>query len=123
MPYDGDAIVNLSTETDLPDFPLSGFKIVRQEQELQSHLETAIQLIELLEIMHRNVYGNSSGKVLEDTCRNDKSCIADLIYQYGSGHIQDYTGDGVVNCDDLAVLLYAHQHASSPTTIVWFYSR
>jgi hypothetical protein len=60
MPYDGDDTVSLSNETTLPDFPLSGFKIVQEEEKLHSHLETAISLKELLFIMHEDVYGNDS---------------------------------------------------------------
>ena len=115
MPYNSDQSTSVSEETELPDFPLSGFKILRPEKKLQTHLETAIRLRELLEIMHNDVYGSDSE--LEDSCRNDKYCIADLIYKYGSHHIRDFTGDHRVNCDDLAVLLYAYHNTTTPITI------
>ena len=34
MPYDSDHSTSVSEETELPDFPLSGFKILRPEKEL-----------------------------------------------------------------------------------------
>ena len=114
MPYDADTTTSISKETNLPDFPLAGFKIVGSLKNA-SHLETAIKLSELLPFLHNTVYGNES--LLDEDCNNSKSCMADLLYQYGARYIQDFTGDDTVNCDDMAVLLYVHQNATTPTTI------
>ena len=127
MPYDsaGEEI-SFCKDSTLPDFPLCGFKIMRAEKEYQAHLETAIDLLELLRSMRESVLANESvhangsndtGHSLDDSCRNDKNCIAGLIYNYGSQHIQDFNGDNKINCDDLGILLYVQKIVDYRTTI------
>ena len=52
------------------------------------------------------------------TCEkeNDK-CVKSLIKSYGSKHIRDFNADGIINCDDLAILLYAGHQSPYPLTI------
>ena len=90
MPYDSDKeAYSYCQESNLTDFPLCGFKQVQQEK--KSHLETAINLTELINVMQDDVYESDNKQTLDESCRNDKKCLGDLIFNYGARHIQGFS--------------------------------